>query len=912
MIDARIQIRYTQTPQHEACAGVIVGSSVDAWLAELGRWGLPPEALELYVLPRSRQARQASGLFVVFRNGRTPAETRIFHPYGRVGAAFYLPVDASLEPAMSEEEIGSFHKWHCQVLHPAIGLIGFDQNDRLTSSQLLARPRRVERNWFCARPGLEAPPRLTAVLLERSTDLDSFFDAGKDDIGSDPLDALSESGPRNAVSDAAGQLAEKLLRGAGSFAERLQRAGNAPAQSSGSGRGEWPGLLQRFGDWAQNRADVLKRMREREVNRLLNMFKTDPDTALRFALPLEGGRFASRGKATPGGLLGPRDANFNLNALGGGRPVDSWDIDGPTQWQLSQEYRRATEREMALKHWRRAAYIFAHLLGDYHSAAQALEQGGHYREAAELYVDYLNKKEAAADCLRRGGLLLEAIEIYTELKRWETVGELYEHLDRREEAQEFYCKAVAQALAQHDHLDASRICERRLHDRKQALETLWAAWPSSAQVEQCLNRYFELLGRDGNHKQSRQKLKEMVNDSRGGLQSHIAVNVMAKLQKSYPERELREELVEHAYTVIGRELKAVQAEKRHSSLLLKLPGFVPHDPLLRRDCDRYAHQRKPELPVQRPARFSFGNVRKPFRTLTIERNVHWCTAKAIPGGLVALGARQNQLLLVRSDWEAKHHILSWTEPAATLDYLNLIVHSSHEDVVVPTYKGLVALPQRVLEPNVDFDNRLIASIPPWMPNDATAIAFDEHGSTITMRWQGDAFVLCTYSPFGEILSTNSLPGLPYTHQAFLQSRRGYTFIAFAGFMLSWREKGHSQELPEEATCMAASPPFTATRIAVGTKAGCVLAWPELGRFAHVEILAKGQHVVDVCITPDSHLIVGTNARRAIVYFLEDKQAKEICELETGHDICAVLPTGDRNHCAVFSTNGAISLFNIES
>ena len=86
--------------------------------------------------------------------------------------------------------------------------------------------------------------------------------------------------------------------------------------------------------------------------------------------------------------------------------------------QLRAKYMELAGREMRLGRYRRAAYIYAHLLGDLTNAAAALIAGKHWREAAVLYRDRLKRPEMAAKCLEQGGLWAEAIEFYEQLERF--------------------------------------------------------------------------------------------------------------------------------------------------------------------------------------------------------------------------------------------------------------------------------------------------------------------------------------------------------------------------------------------------------------------------------------------------------------------------------------------------------------
>src|SRR6185369_12890361 len=96
---------------------------------------------------------------------------------------------------------------------------------------------------------------------------------------------------------------------------------------------------------------------------------------------------------------------------------------------------------------RRAAYIYAELLGDLVSAANAFKQGKLFREAALLYEDHLKNPLEAARCLAEGGLLLEAIELFEKLERWLDVADLQERAGNQAAATEAIRRVVNERLA---------------------------------------------------------------------------------------------------------------------------------------------------------------------------------------------------------------------------------------------------------------------------------------------------------------------------------------------------------------------------------------------------------------------------------------------------------------------------------
>src|SRR5262249_41197786 len=102
-------------------------------------------------------------------------------------------------------------------------------------------------------------------------------------------------------------------------------------------------------DWA-NRGlhgvdEQLDKLRNKELHRLLHLFETDPESALRHAIPMNA--FAHRGTAPPSTRLGPHSLNFDPSRLGG-RPTDFWHVPNQMQEILRRRYREMADREMQL------------------------------------------------------------------------------------------------------------------------------------------------------------------------------------------------------------------------------------------------------------------------------------------------------------------------------------------------------------------------------------------------------------------------------------------------------------------------------------------------------------------------------------------------------------------------------------
>jgi tetratricopeptide (TPR) repeat protein len=216
--------------------------------------------------------------------------------------------------------------------------------------------------------------------------------------------------------------------------------------------------------------ESLDAVRNKEIARLMYLLEKDPDQGLRYALPIGGNKH--RGTAPPSGRLGERNVNFSLQRLGGGGPADAWEIEAEYQRRLTTRYLELANREIRLGRHRRAAYIFAELLGDLSAAASALCSGRHWREAAVLYEQRLQQPAAAVECLEQGGLWEEAIELLVKLRWQERAGDLCTRLKQIDRAEKFYLDEIEAHQIRGDRLSAARIYDEKLQQPQHALVTL--------------------------------------------------------------------------------------------------------------------------------------------------------------------------------------------------------------------------------------------------------------------------------------------------------------------------------------------------------------------------------------------------------------------------------------------------------
>jgi tetratricopeptide (TPR) repeat protein len=581
-----LQLSYDAHTRHDTCAAFIRGNSPEQWFHEMNNWQIPLEDLICLLLPAYKGAVHPGGIIVLFKD-KIPAPDTITHPYTMISSKLLIPVNATLLPALHPEETAQLLIWHWQVLHPGIGFTGFEQRDELHPGDLLAFTPVLATNWHQAHPGLPAMAGLKSIRIPPppQNDLLSLLD---NVVENEPLSALPGPKPRNTRLE---QLTDKLtdvgLRALLSLMKSVDKSSSRPtrtALSPGMNKSsKTPGKLHRFLDKLRQRmekkvGDITSR-RESALDRLINLFDKDSEEALKYAIPVNS-HYEGRGTPPPSSQLSQQDPHFSLGGLQGGKPVDTWIMADHYTNSLTAKYREEASKAIAAGNYKKAAYIYAHLLGNFTEAAAALEKGKFYREAAALYKDHLKQPVIAAQCLEKGGLLLEAIDIYKQLEYYEKTGDLLQLLTQQEAAEKYFRLSVDAALQKHDYLDAARILNNKAGYPDEARIILLQGWNAGQQAQACLTTYFYNIKNNQEEKlpeHIRQVYEQQVPTVRRSEFLQVLVSV-------YPHIN---EAAQQVSTDITYETISAQAAMGDHSNMALLKQLLPEDKLLPVDINRF-------------------------------------------------------------------------------------------------------------------------------------------------------------------------------------------------------------------------------------------------------------------------------------------------------------------------------------
>jgi tetratricopeptide (TPR) repeat protein len=948
----RVPLRLTRSLRTKVwvpAAWFIPGDDPAVWLEELSRWVVPISKAKLFVLPSGTAAQRPSGVLVTVGNA-VPRETLRAEAYGCTGGKLYFPLNARLEPAVDNVEIERLAPCQLSVFHPGVGLVGFTEDDGLNIAGILVAPPRRACAWDRAQPGASPYPRLVSVEPDVQLSLEEVLQAGRGDIGSKAPQELppsrGELGPVASLGGkalivgvgAAAGIASVIGGMAGAFSSVMGGLGGLGGLGGGNSgspaaraRPVGRGFLDGFKDWArawtERMSEQLENARSRELQRLIRMLDDDPESGLSYAIPLAGKAGAPRGVSPPGASLTRRPVNFNLSSLGGGGAVDYWGMDERVRAALRQKYIAAANRELSLGRFRRAAYIFAELLGDHDAAANALKQGRHFREAAVIYRDVLKNKGLAAECLEEGGLIAEAIALRKDLKQWLNVARLYEKIESPEEARKAYRLAVDECLGRKELTAAADILSQRMEEHDEALQVLASGWPGSVQSAQCLTAQFALLGKLGRHRAAVGVVRSLRTAPLVEGDAQTAVEVCSKLTSNYPDASLREFSADMARIIAGERM-ARATHDRVRPMALAVAALAPEDRLLARDANRYIETRRAKARVRETPSPFMVKAAKPrlIRTIQLGREVApWSAASSCGGTFFAAStfpfeSDSNGLIVVRGSWTGELQSECWANVPASSGAPIRIEASRRisQEVLLGPFKSQ-RVPMRTLAACAVGPGVKVGT-PDWMPMETSSFCYDEQGTAYVVQtpflFNHKVAPDCSvniYSVDGKLQTqlpielelVQSLKPWPIVvrHQRIFISNGESGMISLRG------GKSSVLDLGRPIVDVVASAPFTRMRIAVAHDDGGVVLWPDSAEKKQCRF-GQGMQSPVIGFTRGGDLVAATKSE-VRVYRTESESLGIACSVNgPGDEPYAVLPADGVDEYALFLKNGDVQVWHV--
>jgi hypothetical protein len=893
MRTAPLKLRYTESALREPVAWVIADPSPSTWVRVILEAGIPAADCTLYVLPTSASDRAARRALLIPPAGASLGTSVSCRPYGCIAGRLYLPVEARIEPEVAPEEWPALLPAEgCCLWHPSVGLIGFEPHEAQRVSDFLRAPQAQEPTWDHAVPGIALNARLRGIIPLWGGTAEEVLTTGGDEIGTEPIVE-----PLDSPEKQPGSIPKWLALPIALAGMPLQWLGNLiPGMNK---------LADALGKYLPP-LPQLEAKRLKELERLVNMLQSNPDEALRYAIPFGGD--AHRGRAPAGGELQQRSTDFDLRSLQKSQAADFWNIPPDVQAQLTAHYRRLALRELQLGRHRRAAYIYAQLLGDLTNAVNALKQGRFFREAAVIYRDRLNQPLEAARCLAEGGLWREAAEAYEKQSAYEAAGDLWQKLEETEQARSAYRQAIDVRNQHGDILSVARLLHEKLDERDEALAQLDAAWPQAKQNVLCLREGLRLRSEWGRHDEVGDRIGQLVAQELPEEAAIGAAEVLAETAQAYPVAEIRTSATDATRVLTAHHLDAAVPANRER-FMTALKSLARQDRLLERDCRRYLE--RPAAATDKPKAQSRarGEIRLMARTQTA---IQWVSAVTAEDAWYAVGVRNEVFVVARQRWSDGTGVIEQMafSQARHRDLIQFVGPQSRAlriDICAPaTWKE----PREVLCASADFPRAIEIRLRDLRSERLAGIARSlSNGMTWTLVEEGDEMVLNGVNADYAILSHRVLPAAQWGWLNPMHAREEGVYIV-AGKELIAYASGNPKppfetiELPTVGTSIAGSGPFTRLRIAVGLEQGSVTIWWEAGKARLLRCAEDLVHTV-VGFTRSGRLVVAAE-NGCEVYSTSDGKLKFLgaTDIPNGTPV-AVTSTCDADGFALFLSDGRI-------
>jgi tetratricopeptide (TPR) repeat protein len=905
-----LQLKQDATLEAAIAAWFLPGNSAERWLEELTRCGLATMETRLFVVPHSLEDRTPAGLLVVPGRIDPAAE----HPAGMacrmIGERLLVPADAALHPPLADSELRGLCVLPISFYHPALGLSGFEAESALRVSDLIQPPGEKTLHWNSARPGAAGLPDLTAVVLREPPTLEDIFGGAEEEIGSEPLIDLppAPDEPKENPLTKTGRGFRKMF--AKTVSELVKGMPHTASHRT------W---LNDIEDWANRQLHVvsgeLEKLRYKELHRLLHLLDNDPEAGLRQAIPMNS--FAHRGTAPPSFRLGSRSLNFDPSRLGGG-PADIWNVPMNLQEVLRRRYREMADREMQLGRHRRAAYIYAELLGDLVSAANAFKQGRLFREAALLYEEHLKNPLEAARCLAEGGLLAEAIERYEKLGRWLEVADLHERAGNRAAAEEATRRAITQRLAQNDILGAAKLVEERLRQPDEALQMLFGAWPASPQAAGCVTAAFNLLARLGKHEVARERLAQFRREPVPDSIVLPLVSTLGVTARDYPHEGVRHDAADFSRVLIARQLQRTGIASGEAGRLIEhLVRLAPQDRLLSRDGNRYlAERRGVELRARRltPPPVA-GNKPVVLYRMELPRQMRWLELRHERHWFFALGVTSNRVTVLRGVWQANYQSLSWECPGAGQQ--SFVFEPTKEQGKAIALARVDGSPFELKDfPAADlfFSEECAAGTPSWLPTQGFPFAIGEDVVWSIHVAAGRAILSCYDKVHGVLhrtidISRELLDDAMRSQETHLSLTvlDNTVAVALGNRLILKANNGPITrvELPGQAVRIFGTIANTRRGVAVMLHQGAVMYWA--GADAYIELDRDIQSPIGAFV-PGGPLVLASGSQ-VLCLEVDSRGVQNVTRLEqTGFHPVAVSATAAPGEFAILTLQGQLTVY----
>lgn len=568
--------------------GILIrDASAETWLKAIKAMNLALTDIRIFPVP-GITANSIWGCLVLC-HGKTDQRLAGKHELCQlVTSKLLIPERSTLQPALSIHEVEKLFPQHVHVFHPEFGLA--ELSEELDLKALIAEPelqsyhvtrpakpifipgqvksfqvkplppeevlKQMEENLF---PQSEELPKEELTPMERARLSFYEFLYGKDKDGKEGNAPASRQGATAGHKE-----------GEGSFGEKLGRILDSIIPQN-----------SRLSERMQKDFEELRRRNQEEIEKLMELFRNNPEEALKYAVPLDENG-SVRGGESMEFNLSKRWSDFSLAHMQVGSGSGSGSIDLSEHYQrLQQQYNETAEDLIKKKEYHKAAFVYMKLLKNIYKAAATLEDGKLYQEAATIWLKHANNKQKAAECYEKGRMIDDAIDLYKELKQDEKVGDLYVSINKRREANVHYELVVDDYRTKDQYLKASIIYREKMLNAPGSQELLLEGWRREKDAFNCLNNY---LSHIGDVKTLKQEIQAIYSKELTERNSPVFLRVIKHEYSKH--KELEEPIREMAYEIVASQMAY------NKSIVSELKEFNKSDKEIHKDLMRYTQKRK--------------------------------------------------------------------------------------------------------------------------------------------------------------------------------------------------------------------------------------------------------------------------------------------------------------------------------
>jgi tetratricopeptide (TPR) repeat protein len=549
---------------------LIKSSSVFQWVKEIQFLRLSLAEIQLYPIP-GLAPNTIWGCLIVFFDTISRDNIGKHQLCQAVCPNLFIPERSSLHPFPTMSELAKLFSPGMYVVHPDFGWV--ELSEQINLQKLIAAPALRELESTKPAPSSFIPMDVRSFQVHPVSP-EEVLKKLEDQIF--PKRKSLDRRPLNPFEKTRLQF-YKLI-----FGEKAQQDESTKSATKPDTIGSFFANLFKSVD-KKNRMqqdfEDLEERNKKNIDKLMDLLKKDPDHALQYAIPLDE-EGTTRGGPRMRLDLSKRWFDFSLNFNNRNNPGSGIIDIGEHFNQLQKQYHLTAEELIKRKEFQKAAFVYMKLLKNHRLAAGTLEAGKHYQEAASLYLNHVNDKAKAAECYEKGNMTMDAINLYIELNDHEKVGDLYSTISNHTKAFIHYEKVVDDYKTRSQYVKASLLYKNKIKNPTAGQLMLLEGWRVNKDAVNCLSNYFSnIQDSDQLHKELNHIYEKEVTEK--NRESFLEV-----IKHEYRKKnQLRDPIKEMAYEIVSKQIPL------NPSIVSELKNFSPENNELFKDTLRFKLKR---------------------------------------------------------------------------------------------------------------------------------------------------------------------------------------------------------------------------------------------------------------------------------------------------------------------------------